>query len=127
MNRMSVEQYNLYVKQCKEHNKHLREKYMHSQQMTTEEYISYIRNTNKPLNEKYVKRNKLNWNPPIRSTREVPSLSNGIGNTVRVEPKQYTGERKLLGIATMHKSNLVPVFDDEEGKKQAKELAKMRR
>ena len=37
--------------------------------------------------------------------------------------QQYSGERKLLGIATMHKSNLVPVFSDDD----AKELAKMRR
>jgi hypothetical protein len=35
----------------------------------------------------------------------------------------YSGERKLLGIAAMHKSNLVPVFEADD----AKELAKMRR
>ncbi len=35
----------------------------------------------------------------------------------------YSGERKLLGIATMHKSNLVPVFDEDD----AKEIARMRR
>jgi len=127
MNRMSVEQYNLYAKQCKEHNKHLRAKYMHSQQMTTDEYITYVRNTTKPVKQEHTKRNKLNWNPPVRTTREVQSYSNGIGNVTKSEPRQYTGERRLLGIATMHKSNLVPVFDDEEGKKQAKELAKMRR
>jgi hypothetical protein len=43
---------------------------------------------------------------------------------------QYTGERRLVGIATMHKSNMVPVFaddDDKTGKKQATELAQMRR
>lgn len=39
------------------------------------------------------------------------------------EEKVYNGERKLLGIATMHKSNMVPVFD----KKSAEEIAKMRR
>ena len=66
-----------------------------------------------------------------RVVREVaekyPSLvSDSMGNcTPRVEPMQYTGERKLLGIAAMHKSNLVPVF--EEDKNYAKDLAKMRR
>ena len=35
----------------------------------------------------------------------------------------YSGKRKLLGIATMHKSNMVPVFDKED----AKDIAKMRR
>ena len=46
------------------------------------------------------------------------------------ESLQYTGERKLLGIATMHKSNMVPVFaddDDKTGSKQATEIAQMRR
>lgn len=41
----------------------------------------------------------------------------------RQEPQQYSGERKLLGIATMHKSNMVPVFDDQD----AKDIARMRR
>jgi len=36
---------------------------------------------------------------------------------------QYSGERKLLGIGMMHKSNLVPIWD-EDG---AKEISTMRR
>lgn len=58
---------------------------------------------------------------------EYPSLkSTATGNiTPKIEPMQYTGERKLLGIAAMHKSNLVPVF--EEDKDYAKDLARMRR
>lgn len=39
------------------------------------------------------------------------------------EAKVYNGERKLLGIATMHKSNMVPVFEQ----KDAEDIAKMRR
>ena len=39
------------------------------------------------------------------------------------EQMQYSGKRKLLGIGMMHKSNLVPVWD-EEG---AKEISTMRR
>lgn len=39
------------------------------------------------------------------------------------EPKVYSGARTLLGIATLHKSNMVPVFDKES----AIEIAKMRR
>ena len=38
-------------------------------------------------------------------------------------PNVYTGARKLLGIACMHKSNLVPVFE----KKDLVEIGKMRR
>ena len=39
------------------------------------------------------------------------------------EPQVYNGERKLLGIATMHKSNMVPVFSKDD----VEEIAKMRR
>ena len=52
-----------------------------------------------------------------------------LGNKVPVkggyqqQPQTYSGERKLLGIATMHKSNMVPVFDEQS----AKDIAKMRR
>ena len=39
------------------------------------------------------------------------------------EPMVYDGERKLIGIGILHKSNLVPIFDEEH----AKDLSKMRR
>ena len=39
------------------------------------------------------------------------------------ESHKYSGEQVLLGIATMHKSNMVPVFSS----KVAKDLARMRR
>ena len=45
------------------------------------------------------------------------------GSTAKNDTKVYSGERKLLGIATMHKSNMVPVF----AKSDAEDIAKMRR
>jgi len=64
--------------------------------------------------------------PPISCRREVPyapSLDTGVGNALKpIEGKRYTGN-KIIGIATMHKSNLVPVFDDSA----CVELASMRR
>jgi hypothetical protein len=57
----------------------------------------------------------------IKQYRSLNSNQGGICE--RKEPKQYSGERKLLGIATMHKSNMVPVFDAES----AKDIAQMRR
>jgi hypothetical protein len=39
--------------------------------------------------------------------------------------RRYSGERQLLGIATMHKSNMVPVFADN--KEVAVDIARMRR
>ena len=43
----------------------------------------------------------------------------------RKESLQYTGERKLVGIATMHKSNAVPIFESD--KEHAVDIARMRR
>jgi len=45
------------------------------------------------------------------------------GTFGKPEEKVYSGERKLLGIATMHKSNMVPVF----AKQDAEDIARMRR
>ena len=60
--------------------------------------------------------------PPGRSTtHHIPSVDTG-GNATVAPPKVYTGT-KVKGIATMHKSNAVPVFSDEE----AVEISRMRR
>ena len=56
------------------------------------------------------------------SFRSIPSLNSLEGNTAKAAPKQYTGDN-VIGIAAMHKSNLVPVFKGSE----AVEIAKMRR
>ena len=55
------------------------------------------------------------------NTHHIPSRDTG-GNATLAAPKVYTGDR-VLGIATMHKSNAVPVFSDE----QAVEISRMRR
>jgi hypothetical protein len=60
--------------------------------------------------------------PPGRSTsNNIPSRVTGGGSTAPVH-KVYTGN-KILGIGTMHKSNAVPIFSDE----QAVEISRMRR
>ena len=61
--------------------------------------------------------------PEGRSTKHIPSLDTGLGNATKpIEGKRYTGT-KMIGIGTLHKSNAVPVFNNEE----AVEIAKMRR
>jgi len=55
------------------------------------------------------------------NTHHIPSRNTG-GNATLAAPKVYTGT-KVKGIATMHKSNAVPVFSDEE----AVEISRMRR
>jgi len=52
----------------------------------------------------------------------IPSLPFTGDACFRAEDKVYTGD-KILGIGTMHKSNAVPIFSDEE----AKSISKMRR
>lgn len=96
--------------------------------------------------EDYIARRQGKYKAPVKShvrgpfdakayTRETPkypSLSDTslkdhkkdfTNACAKKEANVYSGERKLLGIAVMHKSNLVPVFDRED----AAELAKMRR
>jgi hypothetical protein len=55
------------------------------------------------------------------TTAHLKSVSTG-GNATLKAPKVYTGT-KVKGIATMHKSNAVPVFSNEE----AVDISKMRR
>lgn len=57
-----------------------------------------------------------------RKTKTYVSVDTGAHFTSKVEPNKYTGTL-IKGIATMHKSNAVPVIDDE----YAKQLASMRR
>ena len=60
--------------------------------------------------------------PPGRTTsHSIPSHVTPGGSTSSVH-KVYTGT-KVLGIGTMHKSNAVPIFSDEE----AKAISTMRR
>jgi hypothetical protein len=47
------------------------------------------------------------------TTAHIPSRGDGMGSATLAAPKVYTGT-KVKGIATMHKSNAVPVFSDEE-------------
>ena len=61
--------------------------------------------------------------PAGRETVRISSLDTGHKGAVRTKDiPQYTGN-KIIGIGTMHKSNAVPVFSDEE----AKAISTMRR
>lgn len=63
--------------------------------------------------------------PYVRDTGpRIPSLNseNSCGVATKAPEKVYTGTA-IVGIATMHKSNAVPVFSSED----AVEISKMRR
>lgn len=58
----------------------------------------------------------------VRETAKIPSLNTGFHDCTKKESPRYTGTA-IKGIGTMHKSNAVPIFTDE----QAIEIATMRR
>lgn len=60
--------------------------------------------------------------PPGRETPNIASRDTGWVTCVKVKDNEYTGT-KVKGIGTMHKSNGVPIFSDDE----AKDISSMRR
>lgn len=78
--------------------------------------------------KKAIPKKSSNWEyslavPPGRTTsHNIPSRNTGDGVASSKPTMQYTGT-KMLGIGTLHKSNAVPVFSDDE----AVEMARMRR
>lgn len=107
------------------YNKRMRQTHCHSSQFDTlEEYISYTRGqyttkTKKQDHSVYSSGSNLHY----RSTAHIPSYGDGVGVAVKKESPKYTGDL-IVGIATMHKSNAVPVM---RGTNEAKDIAKMRR
>jgi benzoyl-CoA reductase/2-hydroxyglutaryl-CoA dehydratase subunit BcrC/BadD/HgdB len=77
---------------------------------------------------KKVKREFVEYQPKetyVRETQHYPSLkstSSVQDATAKREAKRYTGSL-VRGIATMHKSNAVPVISQQE----AEDISKMRR
>lgn len=120
-------------KEHREHNKQMKRLGCHSNIMTFDDYVDYVHGRYKPKSKPTA--TNFSWSDHTGYTREspkIPSLTTdaSFGPATKKESLQYTGERKLVGIAMMHKSNLVPVFadeDDRDGSKQATEIAQMRR
>ncbi len=117
-----------YTRQWKAHNKDCRRRYIHSAQIDTlEEYIKYV---NGGVKVTLPKTTTISKPKTEQRKNTIPSHAHThTGALSKPEKKEYSGERKLVGIATMHKSNMVPVFEDEDGsaRKEATELAHMRR
>ena len=126
----------------REHNKRCKQNHMHHMRYDTlQEYMDYCYGKTKmPDPRDYTTfkpmRQQTNWRAEAdREHREkYPSLmeeamKNGTFNTsmdgkgTKKEPMKYTGDL-IQGIATMHKSNAVPVM---KGTDQAKDIARMRR
>jgi hypothetical protein len=125
----------------REHNKRMKQSHMHHMRYKTlEEYIDYSYGNIKrpdPREYKNFKPRKIerNWRAQQDDDhrKKYPSLmeqqmkdgtyNNSADGMRKKEPMKYTGNL-ITGIATMHKSNAVPVM---KGTDQAKDIARMRR
>ena len=87
-------------KDHREHNKYMKRIHAHSNVMTFDEYVEYVSGNFKPK----TKTSNKAWTydgPKTRPTQHVPSLNSkeSFAPATRKETLQYTGERKLVGIA----------------------------
>ncbi len=111
-----------FEEQLAQHNRDMKRQGRHSERMTIDEYVDYVYGRVK------VAKPKGDYVPPKSYRRETPQYPSVTSTKVDPEScskptkKKYTGTL-IKGIATMHKSNAVPVID----KKQAEEIANMRR
>ena len=111
--------------QWRSYNKDMRRKNMHSLQFKTlQNYVDYITGNMPKIKKEFVE--YAPTKPYVSNTKEYRSLQTSDtipGACARKEIPTYTGYL-IVGIATMHKSNLVPVM---RGTSQAKDIAQMRR
>ena len=105
----------------KEYNKFLKSKHM--DKITFEEYVDQV--FGRVTKEKKKTEAFLGNTPTTYRANTYASVTStkSTGSCAKKESMIYTGEQKLLGIATLHKSCLQPVFDAE----YAKDVARMRR
>jgi hypothetical protein len=89
------------------------------------DFDTYIKFRFGKLKSKKKDRGQYVGEPMINNRVSLPRTETKVEPHVcaKKEPKVYDGERKLIGIGMLHKSNLVPIFDKEH----AKDIAKMRR
>ena len=126
----------------REHNRRCKQNHMHHMRYDTlQEYMDYCYGKTKMPDQ----RDYRNFKPMQKQTNwraeqddehreKYPSLmeeqmktgtfnSESMSQGTKKEPMKYTGDL-IQGIATMHKSNAVPVM---KGTDQAKDIARMRR
>ena len=70
------------------------------------------------ISVKPVTQKKTTFSTTNYKKNDIPSRDTGFYDTFRKQDLFYTGD-KMKGIGTLHKSNAVPIFTDEEAKDQA--------
>lgn len=116
--KLSNSQYHKYAMEWADYNKRMKK--LGASTKTLDEYIAFRQGKYSPKLKGAVK-------DPMKATtfrRESPEYKSGDGVGVSFARKEnvYTGTL-IKGIATMHKSNAVPIINEE----QAHEVARMRR
>ena len=104
----------------REYNKSMKRMGCHDQMMSLADYDLYVRGQYKPkLKGVYTAPETKSYQ---RETNQYKSFGDGVGVALKKEPPKYTGTL-IKGIATMHKSNAIPIINQE----QAIEVSSMRR
>lgn len=93
-----------------------------SKPKTYEQYLAYRQGKGRRNYRRTAKADPMRVTTHRRPSPEVPSGDTYDTFVAAKREMSYTGD-KLLGIATLHKSNLVPVFKQED----AEDIARMRR
>jgi hypothetical protein len=106
-----------------EYNRFLKQRHM--PKITLDEYINQVFGR---APRAAVKKRTEVYKPQVAvkymDRQHYPSvMGTGLAVCAKTQPQTYSGEQKLLGIATLHKSNMVPVF----ARQDAEDIAKMRR
>ena len=103
-----------------EYNRFLKQSHM--PKITLDEYINQVFGRVKSVKKKpatYV----ASVSASYRANTYPSVIRTGLAICSKQQSRTYSGEQKLLGIATLHKSNMVPVF----AKQDAVDIANMRR
>ena len=110
----------------RKHNKEMKRKGMHDMRYEKfEDYLDYCFGRIKHKTTFRVSDKPAKYRRDEDHRERYPSAplsAVGTDSCRKIEPMKYTGTL-IKGIATMHKSNAVPVIDDQ----QAKDIARMRR
>ena len=118
-NKLTTAQHNKLIEEHRAYNKRMQQAGRHSERMTFEQYVDYVygkkTNYKKPqyLAPAEVKTYQPKPTGYRRETGNYKSADIGWSIPAKPEKKEYTGTL-VKGIATMHKSNAVPVINDEE-------------
>ena len=118
-----------YQAELRDYNKRMKQAHQHDLCMDIDEYVAWVHGeTERKKPAQYQTAHEVKtfqWQAKgyrRGDTSHIPSGNMGTGNAPAQPKKEYTGDL-ITGIATMHKSNAVPVINQEE----AESIAKMRR